>query len=177
MNSDKKEKIIILGHSGSGKDYLRKELIKLGLKYSPKFTTRPKRLNEVNGEDYDFIDHDLYIDFHNKNLIKTSECFVISGVNWYYGITKKNWEENQIFIMTTEELRQLSKEDKNNCFIVFLKIDKDIRLQRLLERQDYNDSIQRRIEADEKDFEGFKDYDLCLTDYEFEPQIVYDLMY
>ena len=53
--------MIILGQSGSGKDYLRRELINLGLRYSPKFTTRPKRELEVHGEDYDFIDYDLYV--------------------------------------------------------------------------------------------------------------------
>ena len=175
--SEKQEKIIILGHSGSGKDYLRKELTKLGLKYAPKFTTRPRRVNENNNEDYNFIDYNFYVDLHKRNLIKTSQRFVINGVNWYYGITKENWDNNQIFIMTTEELNQVPKDDRINCFVVYLKIDKDIRIERLLERHDYNDSIDRRVEADEKDFEYFKDYDLCITDHEFEPQMVYDLMY
>ena len=72
MSNDKKEKMIILGQSGSGKDYLRRELINLGLKYSPKFTTRPKRELEVHGEDYDFIDYNLYVDLHNQEKIKTT---------------------------------------------------------------------------------------------------------
>jgi guanylate kinase len=175
--SEKQEKIIILGKSGSGKDYLRRELTNFGLKYVPKFTTRPKRTNEIDGEDYDFIDHNLYSLLHQQGKIKTSECFVINGVNWYYGITKENWDNNQVFIMTTEELKQISMEDRNKCFVVYLNIDKEIRTQRLSERRDYNDSIIRRVESDEKDFNEFCDYDLCLTDHEFEPQMVYDLMY
>lgn len=175
--SEKQEKIIILGHSGSGKDYLRKELTKLGLKYAPKFTTRPKRINEEQNIDYDFINFEIYKDLFDNKKIKTSQSFVINGVDWYYGITQENWDTNQIFIMTTEELNQLNEQDRKNCFIVYLKIDQDIRLKRLNERMDFNDSIKRRIEADEKDFEDFKDYDLCITDHEFEPQMVYDLMY
>lgn len=175
--STKQEKLIILGHSGSGKDHLRKELIKLGLKYSPKFTTRPQRLNEKQGEDYNFIDYDLYIDFFKNEKIKTFQSFVISGVNWYYGVTKENWDNNQVFIMTTEELKQLSKEDREKCFVVYLKIDESIRKQRLLERKDYNDSIDRRMKADNQDFDGFSDYDLCITDEDFETQMIYDLMY
>lgn len=173
---NKQEKLIILGHSGSGKDHLRKELIKLGLKYSPKFTTRPQRLNEKQGEDYNFIDYDLYIYFLKNEKIKTFQSFVINGVNWYYGVTKENWDNNQVFIMTTEELKQLSKEDRKKCFVVYLKIDESVRKERLLERKDYNDSIDRRMKADNRDFDGFSDYDLCLTDPEFETEVVFDLM-
>lgn len=173
---NKREKLIILGHSGSGKDFLRKELIKLGLRYSPKFTTRPKRQNETTGQDYDFIDFNLYQELYKRGEIKTFECFVINGVNWYYGITTENWNTNQLFIMTTKELGQISEEERKGCFVVYLNIDSQIRRERLLERKDYNDSIDRRMDADEKDFEGFKDYDLCLMDHEFDPQTVFDLM-
>lgn len=175
--SDKQEKIIILGHSGSGKDFLRKSLIELGLRYQPKFTTRPKRSNESQGEDYNFIDYDLYHELHQQGDIKTSECFEINGVNWYYGITKENWNNNQIFIMTPSELKQLTSEDRGNTFVVYLNIDKEIRIKRLLERNDNNDSVERRITADEKDFEMFRDYDLSITDEDFDAQWIYDLMY
>jgi guanylate kinase len=175
--SEKKEKLIILGHSGSGKDYLRKELVKMGLKYSPKFTTRPIRNQEVQGEDYNFIDFNLYANLYERKEIKTSQAFIINNVNWYYGITKENWDNNQLFIMTTEELKQLSDEERKGCFVVYLNIEKDLRKQRLLERADYNDSIIRRMEADEKDFQEFTNYDLCITDPEFECDMVYDLMY
>ena len=97
--SEKKEKLIILGHSGSGKDYLRKELVKMGLKYSPKFTTRPIRNQEVQGEDYNFIDFNLYANLYERKEIKTSQAFIINNVNWYYGITKENWDNNQLFII------------------------------------------------------------------------------
>ena len=89
---------------------------------------------------------------------------------------KDNWNTNQLFIMTPAELKQLSSEDRKGCFVVYLKVDKDIRKQRLLERRDMNDSVERRIESDEKDFDGFDNYDLCLTDHEFESEMVYDLM-
>jgi len=177
MENVKQEKIVILGPSGSGKDYLRKELVKLGLKYSPKFTTRPQRAYESNGQDYDFIDYNLYVNFFENNKIKTSQCFVINNVNWYYGITKENWNNNKVFIMTPHELSQISKEELEKVFVVYLKIDKEVREERLLERKDQNDSIQRRIEADDEDFSNFNTYDLCITDPEFEAEWIYDLMY
>jgi guanylate kinase len=177
MSNNKKEKMIILGPTGSGKDFLRKELNKLGLKYSPKFTTRPRREYELNGEDYDFIDLNLYKEFFEKRKIKTYQSFVINGVNWYYGITKENWDNNQLFIMTPYELSQLSEEELKECFVVYLNIDKETRRNRVIERKDYNDSVQRRLDSDSKDFENFKKYDLCITDPEFEPEWIYDLMY
>lgn len=174
--SIKQEKIIILGGSGSGKDYLRKELVKLGLKYSPKFTTRPKRINESQGEDYNFIDYNLYVELYKNDKIKTSQSFVINEVNWYYGITKENWDNNQVFIMTPYELYQITQDELKKCFVVYLKIPKEVRKERLLERMDNNDSIERRVDADDSDFEGFKTYDLCITDHEFESEWIYDLM-
>jgi guanylate kinase len=176
MSQEKTEKIIILGHSGSGKDFLRKKLIEMGLKYSPKFTTRPMRINEKNGEDYNFIDYNLYVNLHKEGNIKTSQSFNIQGVNWYYGVTKENWDNNQLFILTRNELEQLTIDERKKCFVVYLNIDKEIREKRLLERNDPNDSITRRIEADNKDFESFRDYDLSITDAEFEAEWIYDLM-
>ena len=177
MSQQKTEKIIILGDSGSGKDHLRKELIKFGLKYSPKFTTRPKRKGEIHGEDYDFIDYDLYVENFSKGKVKTSQSFVINGVNWYYGISKENWNTNQVFVMTPNELEQISSQELSKCFVVYLKIPEDVRRERLLERMDNNDSIDRRIQADNSDFEGFNKYDLCITDPDFEAEWIYDLMY
>lgn len=173
----KSEKIIILGPSGSGKDFLRKELVKLGLQYSPKFTTRPQRLNEKQGEDYDFIDYNFYCKLYEDGRIKTSQSFIINDVNWYYGITKENWDNNQMFIMTPHELKQIPKDERDKCFVVYLKIDESTRKERLLERMDNNDSIDRRIRADEGDFFEFNNYDLCITDSEFEAEWIYDLMY
>jgi len=176
MYNVKQEKMIITGPSGSGKDFLRRELIKFGLKYSPKFTTRPKRINEKVGEDYDFIDHNLYVKLHENKKVKTCQTFVINGVNWYYGLTTENWENNQLFIMTPNEIEQLSEDELKSCFVVFLNIDEDTRKTRLLERNDNNDSIERRIKADSEDFKNFRKYDLSITDPEFEAEWIYDLM-
>jgi len=176
MSTDKKEKMIILGQSGSGKDYLRRKLIKLGLRYSPKFTTRPKRELESQGEDYDFVDYDCYVDLYNNKKVKTSQAFVINGVNWYYGITEENWKNNQLFIMTPYELKQISEEELKGCFVVYLNIDIETRRSRITRRNDQNDSIERRLLADLEDFKNYTYYDLAITDPDFEAEWIYDLM-
>ncbi len=53
--SEKKEKLIILGKSGSGKDYLMRKLVEKNLVGCLKSTTRPQRKNEIQGITYNFI--------------------------------------------------------------------------------------------------------------------------
>ena len=50
------------------------------------------------------------------------------------------------------------------CFVVYLDIDRSVRESRLLGRQDKNDSITRRLDADDIDFQSYNDYDLKITD-------------
>ena len=47
---------------------------------------------------------------------------------------------------------------------------------RILKRNDDNDSVIRRLDADEIDFQNFKDYDLKITDPEFESIDIINLM-
>jgi guanylate kinase len=175
MPNTKKEKLIILGASGSGKDFLLRELIKKGLSYSPKFTTRPKRSLEREGIDYNYISNDKFIKMKD-NEVKVYQSFPIGDEIWYYGITKENFNNNQVFIMTPHELSQLSEIDRVGTFIVYLDIPEDIRRKRISNRNDNNDSVERRIRSDELDFKGFNTYDLKITDPEFDADSVYELI-
>jgi len=172
----KQEKIIILGQSGSGKDYLLRNLIKMGLNYLPKFTTRPKRDFETEGKEYNFISKNQYQELKDNNMILVDQEFSIGDDTWYYGVTKETYEKSQLFIMTPHELSQLPEEIRSKCFKVFLNIDEDIRRKRITKRSDMNDSVERRLKADKEDFKDFKEYDLRISDPDFESEWVYDLM-
>jgi guanylate kinase len=78
--------------------------------------------------------------------------------------------------MTPGEFNNLTPEMRKGCFVVYLDIDRRVRESRLLGRQDKNDSISRRLDADDIDFQEYKDYDLKITDHEFSSDDVYDLM-
>ena len=78
--------------------------------------------------------------------------------------------------MTPFEISQLSETERKKCFIVYLCIDEQIRIERVQRRKDMNDSISRRFLADRKDFEDFSDYDMKVTDHEFDVDVIYDLM-
>jgi guanylate kinase len=173
----KTEKLIICGPSGSGKDFLQRELVKKGLKFNPKITTRPKRKFEIEGQDYFFINNSEFHKMKELGEIFTYQSFKIVDQIWHYAISTDNFNTNQLFIMTPHEINQISKEVRKNCFVVYLDIDRQIRKARVCRREDMNDSVERRFAADDIDFEGFSDYDMKVTDSEFDVELIYDLMF
>ena len=177
MVNEKQEKIIIVGKSGSGKDHLLRGLVKKGLRYSPKYTTRPQRKLETNGQEYFFIQNSDFESMLESSQILTYQKFDIFGSLWYYAISKDNFNDNQVFIMTPYELSCLKSEIRKGCFVVYLDIDINIRRKRISGRNDNSDSVERRLAADEEDFRDFKDYDLKISDPDFEIDMVYDLMF
>lgn len=180
-SKDKNEKLIILGQSGSGKDFLMRNIVKKDLIGCLKMTTRPQRKHEIQWVTYNFV-----ADWTFKEKIENDEflCYQTFNVTpedrepetWYYGITKEEFERAQVFIMTPEEFKCIDPETRKNCFVVYLDIDRDIREDRILKRADKNDSVKRRLDADEEDFKDFGDYDLRVTDPDFTADDVYDLM-
>jgi len=181
MSVTKKEKLIILGKSGSGKDYLMRKLVELGLKPCLKWTTRPPRKFEKQGITYNFVEDSEFIKNINENKFLCHQKFEVTPEGkspevWYYGITQEEFNLSQIFIMTPGEFRNITDEQRKQCFVVYLDIDRSVRESRIYKRQDKNDSINRRLDADEIDFADFSDYDLKIRDPEFTAEDVYDLM-
>lgn len=182
MVNSKNEKVIILGCSGSGKDFLMRKLVEKGLKPCLKWTTRPQRKFEKQGLTYNFVTDSEFIQSINENKFLTHQTFLVTPDDkepetWYYGVTKEEFNNSQVFIMTPNEFSNLTTEMREKCFVVYLDINVSIRESRLYKREDKNDSIKRRLDSDEIDFKGFKDYDLKITDPEFTADDVYDLMY
>jgi guanylate kinase len=179
---NKTEKIIITGKSGSGKDWLLRQLEKEGLKVSVKTTTRPQRKNEVQSVTYNFIQVNEFQSLLENNQFICHQSFSVTPEGrdpetWHYGLTKEEFDKAQAFIMTPGEIQQIDTETRKRCFLVYLDIDRTIREKRISGRNDNNDSVQRRLDADEIDFRDFNDYDLKITDPEFEVEMVLSLMY
>lgn len=177
----KHEKLILLGKSGSGKDYLMRNLSKKGLKAGLKWTTRPQRKLEWPGITYNFVNESKFEESIKSNEFLVYQKFTVTPENsdpqiWYYGLTKEEFSNSQIFIMTPGEYSMIPQDFRKNCFVVYLDIDRGIREERLHIREDKNDSIKRRLDSDDVDFKDLKDYDLRITDPEFNADDVYNLM-
>ena len=89
MNIETKSKLIIISSpSGAGKTTLCKLLIKKmkNINLSISYTSRSKRLNEINGKDYFFITKKKFLSLKKKNFfIETANNF-----NNLYGSPFKN---------------------------------------------------------------------------------------
>jgi len=177
----KSEKVIIIGCSGSGKDYLMRKLVERGLKGCLKWTTRPQRKHEKQSITYNFVSDTQFTESINENKFLTYQTFSVTPEGkdpetWYYGVTNEEFQRAQVFIMTPGEFYNINPELRKSCFVVYLDINRSVRESRLFKRQDKNDSITRRLDADDIDFQSYNDYDLKITDPEFSADDVYDLM-
>jgi guanylate kinase len=156
-------RIILVGKAASGKDYLRKFLEeKRGMKFAVSYTTRPARVGEVDGVDYNFISEETA-----NHMIENNEFYEYVRFNgWLYGTAINQITDGifNLFIMTPSGISKLKKEDRDSSIIIYLDIPKDIRINRLSSRNMPGDTLTRRLEADELDFKDFTDYDLKITE-------------
>ena len=178
---DKSEKVILLGKSGSGKDYLMRKLVEKELKGCLKMTTRPQRKFEKQGVTYNFVSDNQFTELIKENKFLVYQTFNVTPEGrdpetWHYGVTFEEFNESQVFIMTPGEFSNIDEDTRKKCFVVYLDIDRSIRESRLFRREDNNDSIKRRLDADDIDFQSYIDYDLRITDPDFTAEDVYDLM-
>ena len=155
----------IMGKSGSGKDAIFKEIIKdnsLNLKKIVGYTTRPKRVEENDGIEYNFIDDDMINKFIQKNkVIELRKYDTVNGI-WYYGTMDDgqiNLQTNSYIVISTLESYSSFKKyfGSNNVIPLYIDVDDGIRLQRILNREMSEDSpnykeICRRFIADSEDF-------------------------
>ena len=161
---DNSIRIILISPGASGKDYLKNKMIQRGFRYSVSYTTRPPRDGEIEGVDYYFIDKATFLKMVENGEMREYNCF--GEMEWYYGTSKKEFEQSNLFIMTPSAIRQLTPEERQKHFVIFLDIPEEIRLERLKARKDADDPI-RRIITDRELFAGFKDYDLRITTPDF----------
>jgi guanylate kinase len=161
------KKIILVGPGASGKDYLFDYLSNFydrGIKY----TTRPKRDNEIENYTYYYYNNNQFINMINNKEMSIYEHF--EKQDWYYGYSQLELNTKELFIMTPNEIKQIN--DLSEYFIVYLNIDRYVRKFRLLNRSD-EDSIKNRLIADDESFKDFNTYDYVITNEIFDCHEIY----
>ena len=156
-------KIILVGKAASGKDFLKSKMERKGFRTGVSHTTRPARPGEVDGADYHFIDDVKFIEMIGQE--EFIEYMEFNG--WFYGQTEEDFNASDIMIMSKDGLDMLPKVYRDQCIVIYLDVPMDERLKRLSNRNDKNDSIERRITTDEKQFHGFTDYEIRITNPDF----------
>ena len=153
-------KIVIVGRGGSGKDFLRKKFEDRGFKYCVSYTSRPIREGEEDGKDYRFTS----IEYFDNNFSDFCEIDKFNG--WKYGTLIKDFNDSNLFIMTPRGVNNIKGEDRKKCFVIFIDPPREIIKERLTQRKDA-DSADRRIDADDKDFFEFSNYDMRISNSDF----------
>jgi guanylate kinase len=154
----------IIGKSGSGKDAIFKWLLfDEALKLAPvvTYTTRPQRINETSGVEYNFITENELMEYKKAGkLIEMRKYDTAKGV-WYYCTVDDgviNLENgNYLAIATLEGLSGLKKRFGEAVVPIYIEVEDGERLSRALLRersQAFPDYFEfcRRFLADSEDF-------------------------
>ena len=165
--SSKKDGIMLIlsSPSGAGKTTLVRLLSKnRDFHISISHTTRKPRINEIQDEDYHFVDTDKF-----KNLIKKDEFLEYAKVfNHFYGTTKtpvinnlKNGK-NVIFDIDWQGAEQIKNKKLEYKLITFFVLppSKKVLFDRLSNR-DMKDKLiaEERMKVFSKDIQHWKNYD------------------
>lgn len=96
--------VLITGKSASGKDTVQKILCE-NFKYNqvPKYTTRPQRPDEEQGNPYIFVDKETFF-----KMSKNDQMIVSEFKGWYYGYYWKDIDDTENPVMVVDNV-QLSK--------------------------------------------------------------------
>jgi crossover junction endodeoxyribonuclease RusA len=151
---------VLVGPTCSGKTTVLNKLKELGYKTIVNYTTRPKRENEINGVDYNFLTENQYYHLAEKNLLVAERCFVsVYGTSWFYAMNINDIDLNRdsIAIVDVKGCDNLVKKlGKGNFKCIYLNIDYQTRLERGTQRNDDVAELKRRLAADEEDFNNFE---------------------
>ena len=137
--------IVIIGASASGKTEIAK-LLQNNYKYQKCITTttRDKRHNEVNNIDYHFISKEEF-----KNKLENNEFVEHTLYNDnYYGINKKDVNENSLVIVDPNGANELIKQLGDDVFVVYVETKKTLRKTRMINRGDDLELIEKRLNND-----------------------------
>lgn len=154
----------LIGKSGSGKDTIFRNLIEdkdLGLLPVVTYTTRPKRDNETDGNEYFFVNEEMIDKFRAEGrIIELRKYNTIKGV-WYYCTVddgRTDFKKGSFLMIATLEAYQGLKERfGSNAVPIYIDVEDGERLERALHRErsqrkpDYAEMC-RRFLADSTDF-------------------------
>lgn len=149
---------ILVGKSGSGKDYLLKYMVQKGFTPLVSHTTRPKRANEIDCIDYYFVSVTEFL-ANNDFIEARSYDTELNGEKhtWYYGLSNRelyrNKDKNIVTIFDIPGANEFIKNTGIDCNIIYLDVSDEIRKNRAILRGSFCDiEWGRRLLDDAKKF-------------------------
>lgn len=171
--------VILSGVSGSGKDTIKRELIKRvdNIDTLPSYTDRPPRNNDIPGQTYNFVTKEEF-----ERMIKDNELYEYSVHHkHYYGTSRKLLNEKinsgkiivkDIDVNGTKDLINLLKDDMK-IVTIFLRVEKEELRRRLEQREDKQsiDEIELRLNRFDYEESEIKMYDYVIKNDDLEKTV------
>jgi guanylate kinase len=166
--------LVLSSPSGAGKTTLSRRLLAEdhGVELSISVTTRPRRLSEVDGTDYHFIDRERYDSMiRNGELLEHAEVF-----GNCYGTPRKPIEaalargRDVLFDIDWQGTEQLIAKVRDDLVTVFVLPPSFEELERRLKRraEDSESIIRGRMAKAAEEISHFRDYDYIVINHDLE---------
>ena len=172
-NYNKGNLFVVAAPSGAGKTSLLKALLKKNnnLIISISYTTRNPRENEINGEDYYFVEDEDFKDLIKKNyFIEYAKVF-----DNYYGTSRSLVQsklddgKNVILEIDWQGAKEIRATCSNVISIFILPPDIKTLRERLLKRKkDDIKIIEQRMSASLKEISHYKEFEFVVINDNFE---------
>lgn len=141
--------LILVGHSASGKTEIANELKRnYEMKKIITYTTRPIRINEINGVDYHFVSEEEFLRLKDNDFFVETTFF--NG--YYYGSSKNDVKDDNVVILDPIGLQNFKNSKLDNIIAIFLNCDEDIRYKRMINRGDDPQKAKERLIHDREKF-------------------------
>lgn len=160
-----KKVFLLMGYSGSGKTEVAKALEGRGYNILQSYTTRqPRHENEWG---HIFASDEVYEQLDRENQVAAYSYF---DGNHYFS-TKDQINSTDIYVVDPDGIKDLKEAVKDVEFVVvYLKVDKKTRMERMKNRGDSVDKILKRIAEDGYKFRK-KRFDYQVINYEFDKAV------
>ena len=166
--------IILVGESASGKTCLANEFVKRNPSFDRvvTYTTRPRRIKEVNGVDYHFITDEEFYKMERQSLFIETATYN----DWHYGtsIVSFSPERNYVVVLNPSGMREFKRAypDHSQYRTVYLCVDRRTRLIKLLQRNDNIEEAYRRSLSDVGQFDNvWREVDIVLGNDKHEKSV------
>ena len=157
---------VISASSGTGKTTLARELLKenKNLVQSISYTTRPARPNEINGEDYYFVNKEEFSGIRRRNgFLEWANVF-----GRFYGTPKKEVDEHlrrgrDVLLLIDVQGAKKVKRVRPDAVFIFLAPPSKEELKRRLEKRgtESRQEILRRYRVATTELKELNDLALC----------------
>lgn len=151
--------ILLVGKTCSGKDTVKRKLLKMGMKSVVTYTTRPPRKNETDGVSYHFINEEEFLKKKQHGFFaETTSYRVANGETWHYGSALEDLTDDKVIIVNPHGLREIKKIKSLNPVAFYITASNKTISKRLTKRGDDLAEAKRRLKADSEDFSNVYKY-------------------